>query len=91
MKTSTKATAAERPQSGRRRGASGGAASRQRGERRPQPPPQAAVHAFFREGCVNVKYSGATRARSLCFITYLSTVGILLGRYRWTYNLAFAS
>ena len=70
MKTSTKAAAAERrrrppPRCVRRPQV---AASRQRGGRRPQPPPQAAVHAFFREGCVNVKYSGATRARSLCFI-----------------------
>ena len=33
-------------------------------------PPQAAVHVFFcvRMGCVKVKHSGATRARSLCFI-----------------------
>ena len=37
-----------------------------------RPPPQAAVYAFFlcvRKGCVKVKYSGATRARSLCFIS----------------------
>ena len=85
MKTSTKAAAAERPQAaaaGRRRRPppqaaaavrrkqaawrTAAAAASARGRRRPQ----AAVHAFFRKGCVNVKYSGATRARSLCFIFF---------------------
>ena len=82
MKTSTKAAAAERPQAaaaGRRRRAASQAAAAVRqaaaGRRKQAAWRTAAAAAsaggrscIFRKGCVNVKYSGATRARSLCFI-----------------------
>ena len=57
------------------------------GSRRPSPqaaagrrrPPQAAVHVFssVRKGYVSVKYSGATRARSLCSSSKLATLSVL--------------
>ena len=81
MKTSTKAAAAERPQAaaavrqaaaGRRKQAAWrtAAAAASAGGRR-RPPAAGGRSCIFRKGCVNVKYSGATRARSLCFIGLL--------------------